>query len=74
MYECTKIYRWPCLACTRGRYWQRVWVMRTRSWKCDRTYTCGCWFWCCSKDYRLPQTDGISAFHALKQCAHLPIP
>jgi dipeptidyl aminopeptidase/acylaminoacyl peptidase len=22
-----------------------------------------------SKDYRLPETDGIGAFHALKQCA-----
>ncbi|KAI0252092.1 hypothetical protein BJV78DRAFT_1204615 [Lactifluus subvellereus] len=60
MYECIKIYQWPCLA------WAR-----------------GCWFWCWStpwlvihgsKDYRLPQTDGIGAFHALKQCAHLPIP
>ncbi|KAI0250747.1 hypothetical protein BJV78DRAFT_1127390, partial [Lactifluus subvellereus] len=27
-----------------------------------------------SKDYRLPQTDWIGVFHALKQCAHLPIP
>jgi dipeptidyl aminopeptidase/acylaminoacyl peptidase len=25
-----------------------------------------------SKDYRLPETDGIGAFHALKQCAHIP--
>lgn len=24
-----------------------------------------------SKDYRLPETDGIGAFHALKQCAHI---
>ncbi len=23
-----------------------------------------------SKDYRLPETDGIGAFHALKQCAY----
>lgn len=30
MNECTKIYRWPCLAWARGR-WQRVRVMRTRS-------------------------------------------
>ncbi|KAI0248248.1 hypothetical protein BJV78DRAFT_1131872, partial [Lactifluus subvellereus] len=27
-----------------------------------------------SKDYRLPQTGGIGAFHVLKQCAHLPMP
>ncbi|KAI0252450.1 hypothetical protein BJV78DRAFT_1124818 [Lactifluus subvellereus] len=27
-----------------------------------------------SKDYRLPQMDGIGAFHALKQCTHLPMP
>ena len=26
-----------------------------------------------SKDYRLPETDGIGAFHALKQCAHIRI-
>lgn len=26
-----------------------------------------------SKDYRLPETDGIGAFHALKQCAYIPI-
>ena len=24
-----------------------------------------------SKDYRLPETDGIGAFHALKQCAYI---
>ncbi|KAI0252345.1 hypothetical protein BJV78DRAFT_1124813, partial [Lactifluus subvellereus] len=24
-----------------------------------------------SKDYRLPETDGIGAFHALQQCAYL---
>ncbi|KAI0246750.1 hypothetical protein BJV78DRAFT_117024 [Lactifluus subvellereus] len=45
----------------------------TRLCGCARTCTCECWWWPVihsSKDYRLPQTDGI---HALKQCAHLPI-
>ena len=30
-----------------------------------------------SKDYRLPETDGIAAFHALQQCVFpspLPLP
>ena len=26
-----------------------------------------------SKDYRLPETDGIGAFHALKQCAYISL-
>lgn len=26
-----------------------------------------------SKDYRLPETDGIGAFHALRQCAYIRI-
>ncbi|KAI0252007.1 hypothetical protein BJV78DRAFT_1125222, partial [Lactifluus subvellereus] len=27
-----------------------------------------------NKGFRLPQTDRIGVFHALKQCAHLPMP
>ncbi|KAI0252086.1 hypothetical protein BJV78DRAFT_1204536 [Lactifluus subvellereus] len=75
MYRVTRatIYQWPCLAWARGRYWQLG--------RCDLTYTCGCWCWCwstpwlvihSSMDCRLPQTDGIGAFHALNNVDIFP--